>query len=179
MHRAFIRLLAATSIVITGIGIAAAPARANDNDAANALAALLGLAIVGAVIHNKNKDDDHVSRHQTHTNHHKPKHHNKHGHTSHKQKHNAHKHGHNNRHQNTYNHRPRHSSHVLPGHCMRSWRTHDGRMRVFSQRCLQRNYGDTAVLPDRCYRRARTQNGTRHGFAVRCLSRHGYQFANS
>ena len=53
MHRKFIATIAAASILITGF--AAAPARANQDDLGRALAALLGVAIVGAVIHENKK----------------------------------------------------------------------------------------------------------------------------
>ncbi|MEL7133031.1 MAG: hypothetical protein AAGK77_11525, partial [Pseudomonadota bacterium] len=54
IHRNFIGTIAAVAIAITGFS--AAPARAGDDEVAAALAALLGLAIVGAVIHDKKKD---------------------------------------------------------------------------------------------------------------------------
>ncbi|MEM6758043.1 MAG: hypothetical protein AAF601_01050 [Pseudomonadota bacterium] len=52
IHRRFIALITATSIAITGFS--AAPARANDEAAA--IAALLGLAVIGAVIADRRKD---------------------------------------------------------------------------------------------------------------------------
>ena len=55
MHRKFIATVVATSILFTGF--AAAPARANQEDVGRALAALRGIAIVGAVIHDSNKDN--------------------------------------------------------------------------------------------------------------------------
>ena len=54
MHRKFIATVVATSILFTGF--AAAPARANQEDVGRALATLIGIAIVGAVIHDSNKD---------------------------------------------------------------------------------------------------------------------------
>lgn len=54
MHRKFIATVVATSILFTGF--AAAPARANQEDVGRALAALIGIAIVGAVIHDSDKD---------------------------------------------------------------------------------------------------------------------------
>jgi hypothetical protein len=62
IHRQFIGAIAAAAIAITGF--TAAPARAGDDEVGAALAALLGLAIVGAVIHDKKKDK---KRHQVHT----------------------------------------------------------------------------------------------------------------
>ncbi|APX12993.1 hypothetical protein [Tateyamaria omphalii] len=63
IHRQFIGLVAAAAIAITGFS--AAPARAGDDEVGAALAALLGLAIVGAVIHDRNKDRK--KRHTVHT----------------------------------------------------------------------------------------------------------------
>ncbi|MEO0669424.1 MAG: hypothetical protein AAFZ99_16050 [Pseudomonadota bacterium] len=50
----FISAIAALAIVVTGFS--AAPARAGDDEAAAAIAALLGLAVIGAVIADKRKD---------------------------------------------------------------------------------------------------------------------------
>ncbi|MCB4379679.1 hypothetical protein [uncultured Tateyamaria sp.] len=63
IHRQFIGTIAAVAIAITGFS--AAPARAGDDEVGAALAALLGLAIVGAVIHEKKKDKK--RRHTVHT----------------------------------------------------------------------------------------------------------------
>ena len=54
MYSKFIATVAAASILITGFS--AAPARANQDDVGRALAALLGIAIVGAVIHENKKN---------------------------------------------------------------------------------------------------------------------------
>lgn len=62
IHRQFIGTIAAAAIALTGF--TAAPARAGDDEVGAALAALLGLAIVGAVIHEKKKDR---KRHSVHT----------------------------------------------------------------------------------------------------------------
>ena len=50
----FISAVAALAIVVTGFSVA--PARAGDDEAAAAIAALLGLAVIGAVIADKRKD---------------------------------------------------------------------------------------------------------------------------
>lgn len=159
MHRKFIATIAAASILITGF--AAAPARADQDDVGKALAAILGIAIVGAVIHDKNKDKKRKRAHVV-----KPKPHKK-----------------------TYDARtptrkvhprplPRRiSEHLLPGKCLRSFETTRGTKRIFGQRCLERNYSFTHRLPQHCERRVRTDRGVRSGFAARCLNRQGYQLA--
>ena len=170
MHRNFIRLIAAASIAITSLGVAAAPARADSDDTARALAALLGLAIVGAAIHDKNKRDDRIVTRHRHVEPHKP----------HKKK----RHHHSNNIDRQYEgvganqkKRLRHMS--LPGRCLRSWQTDHGRVRAFGQRCLERHYNHVNALPDRCYRRVWTHDGRRQGYAARCLNRHGYQLAHN
>ena len=78
MHRKFIATVAAASILITGF--AAVPAQANQQDVGRALAAVLGLAIVGAVIHDSQKDKKKVQhvqpapRHKTIKRAHNPRH---------------------------------------------------------------------------------------------------------
>lgn len=63
IHRQFIGLVTAAAIAITGF--TAVPARAGEDEVGAAIAALLGLAIVGAVIHEKKKDKK--KRHTVHT----------------------------------------------------------------------------------------------------------------
>jgi len=53
MSGKFISLILAASLAVTGM--TAVPARADDQDVARALAAIAGIAIIGAVIHDKNK----------------------------------------------------------------------------------------------------------------------------
>ena len=55
-HRTFISAVAGISFVIAGFS--AAPARAGDEDVARALAAILGIAIIGAAINDARKDND-------------------------------------------------------------------------------------------------------------------------
>ena len=54
IQKRFIATIAAAAIAITGF--TTAPARAGDDEAAAAIAALLGLAVIGAVIADKRKD---------------------------------------------------------------------------------------------------------------------------
>ncbi|WP_415919208.1 hypothetical protein [Tateyamaria sp. SN6-1] len=57
IQKQFIAAIAAAAIAITGFS--AAPARAGDDEAAAAIAAILGLAVIGAVIADKRKDKKH------------------------------------------------------------------------------------------------------------------------
>ena len=160
MHRKFIATVVATSILLTGF--AAAPARANQEDVGRALAALLGIAIVGAVIHDSNKDNK--TKAQVYS---QPK--NK---VQKKQLQKKKKH---------VQARPlprRVSQHLLPRKCLRSFETRRGTTRILGQRCLERNYGFTHRLPQHCERRVRTDLGSRFGFGARCLRKQGYKLAH-
>ncbi|RKF13887.1 hypothetical protein D6850_11890 [Roseovarius spongiae] len=53
MSRSFIALIMAASLAVTGL--TAAPAQAGDKDIARALAAIAGIAIIGAAINDRNK----------------------------------------------------------------------------------------------------------------------------
>ncbi|WP_299285270.1 hypothetical protein [uncultured Tateyamaria sp.] len=158
LHRPFIATIAALAIVITGFS--AAPARAQDDQVAAAIAALLGLAVVGAII--KDRKDDREDRHRKET--------------KRKKVHKAPQHIQRHKH----NPRPipnRVSRKLLPQHCLRSFDTHRGQARVFGQRCLENNYRHVHSLPAQCHREFRTNRGWRQGYAARCLNRHGYQLA--
>ncbi|MEM8656349.1 MAG: hypothetical protein AAGF36_16580 [Pseudomonadota bacterium] len=145
IHRQFIGTIAAVAIAITGF--TAAPARAGDDEVGAALAALLGLAIVGAVIHDKKKDRK--KRHTVHTPvHPQPKPLPK-----------------------------RVNRKLLPQHCLRSFHTDRGNRRLFGQRCLHKHYKFVDSLPHRCHREVYTHRGWRQGYGARCLSRHGFQLA--
>ena len=152
MYRKFIATVAAAAIAVTGIG--ATPAAAGDDDVARALAAIVGLAIVGAAI-NDAKQDRRAQHRRV-----QPRH-------SHRPHHVAPK-----------PLPPRVSRHLLPGDCLRSFGTYEGRVRLFTQRCLQRNYRFVNSLPSRCYRRIETSRGQRYGYSPRCLRRSGYQLAH-
>lgn len=162
IHRKFIAAIAAASIAITGFS--AAPARAGQDEVGAALAALLGLAIVGAVI--KDKRDDRKERHaapqpQVHKPHHKP---------NHIKRHKQHAHP------KPLPHRV--SRKLLPQRCLFNLPNDNGRyLNVFGQRCLNRHYQHVASLPQQCGRRVWTQRGARFGYAARCLNKHGYQLA--
>ena len=159
MHRKFIATVVATSILFTGF--AAAPARANQEDVGRALATLIGIAIVGAVIHDSNKDkkskvkvykqpEKKVQKKQVQK----------------KKKH--------------VQARPlprRVAQHLLPSKCLSSFETRRATARILGQRCLERNYEFTHRLPQHCERRVRTDRGSRFGFSARCLRKQGYKLA--
>lgn len=161
MSRRFIAAVAGAAIAVTAIGTA--PARA-DEDLARTLAAIVGIAIVGKVIKDRLDDDDDdrvVYR---------------------------------NRFDDPYLYTaPREGNiirrvdprplprsvkrRLLPGECLRSWNTRDGRARVFGKKCLERNYSYTKSLPRACAVKVRVNKKKRRGYDARCLRREGYQLA--
>jgi hypothetical protein len=161
MHKKFITAVAAASIMITGF--AAAPARADSDDTKRALAALLGIAIIGAVIHDANKDHEYtVRRHKV-----QPRH------RPHVQP----------RRQPHLQPRPlpkRVDRKVLPSQCLRTFKTRRGHnVREFGLGCLRNNYRFVNHLPQRCARTDRTHSGLRHGYDVKCLRAQGYRLSRS
>ncbi|WP_138935671.1 hypothetical protein [Roseovarius arcticus] len=59
MSGKFISFIVAASIAVTGM--TAAPAQASDRDLARALAAIAGVAIIGAAVHDSRKDKRHAA----------------------------------------------------------------------------------------------------------------------
>ncbi|GAA6209301.1 hypothetical protein NBRC116601_25940 [Cognatishimia sp. WU-CL00825] len=73
---------------------------------------------------------------------------------------------------------PRHRK-ALPSSCLRLHHTWDGRVRMMSNRCLERKYRHVDRLPATCKTRLRTDQGLRKGYKMRCLRQHGYHIAQS
>ncbi len=148
MHRKFIATIAAAAIGITSLG--ATPAAADNDDAARALAALLGIAIIGAVI-NDSRKDDHVTRDRIYRPHHpiKPR-----------------------------PLPPRVGNRkLLPAQCLRTFRTDHGKINGFGSKCLGKSYRHVNALPRSCAVRFRDQHGYGRGWSAQCLRRNGYQLA--
>ena len=66
---------------------------------------------------------------------------------------------------------------LLPGDCLRSFETRDGRYRIFGERCLRENYAYTRRLPRACEVSFRANRTTQTGYDAHCLRRAGYQLA--
>ncbi|MGA9254699.1 MAG: hypothetical protein WBV71_19920 [Roseobacter sp.] len=163
MSRKFIAIVASAALLITAVGNA--PARA-DEDLARLLATVVGVAIVGAVISNKLDDDkdkdDRVSRRSTDRD----------GITR-----QATPRGDVIRRAETGAFPRRTNRQLLPGACLQSFDTRDGRYRVFGKKCLQQNYRFTSDLPRACKVKFRANGKKRNGYGARCLRRSGYQLA--
>lgn len=168
IHRSFIATIAALAVAITGFS--AAPARAGDDDLAKALAVILGLAVVGTAI--KNRNDDHKSRPQVYT--HQPRAHPRvvqpRAHPRVVQPNRGHV-------------QPRPlprnvNRKLLPQQCLYNLRTVRGQtIQAFGQRCLNQNYKFTNSLPRQCGRNVQTRHGTGYAYGARCLTQQGYQLA--
>ena len=164
MSRKFIATVVNAALLVTAIGNA--PARA-DEDLARLLATVVGVAIVGAVIKNKLDDDDDGKRDRVTR-------------------------------QRSFpdgiirQATPRSDAirrvdqgafarrgnrFLLPGNCLRSFQTNDGRARVFGKQCLKQNYAFTSDLPRACKVKFRANGKKRQGYGARCLRRSGYQLA--
>lgn len=162
MYKRFIYTIAAASIAITGF--AAAPARADNEDVSRALAAILGIAIVGAVIHDARKDkakrqqDAYRVKQKPYKRPQLKKHHRK-----------------------EVQPRPlpdRVGRKLLPASCLRTVERRNGnKNRQFGRRCLNNNYVNVHRLPQRCARAIETHRGLRRGFGVKCMRAEGYRLA--
>ncbi len=174
MYRTFITTIAAASIALTAFG--AAPAFAGERENARAIAAILGIAAVGALIHKNNKKDKH--RAETHRPapvyqepvYKKPKTHTpKYAQPIHDTP--------------RYQHpkpRPlpqRAHRKLLPKQCFRAFETYRGKVRMFGKRCLKRNFQFAHRLPRQCQYIFDTPRGDRRGYEARCLREHGYRLA--
>ncbi|MEO0939413.1 MAG: hypothetical protein AAFY38_14770 [Pseudomonadota bacterium] len=148
MSRKFIALIAGTAIAITTF---AAPARADNDDAAKALAVLLGLVVVGKIISDRN--DDHREVYS------KPR----------PVKPAPHPHP-----------RPlprQVNKKLLPQTCFRTFNTHRAQVRAFGERCLKKNYQFTRSLPRHCIQQVETRRGWGWAYGARCLRDRGYKLA--
>ena len=168
-HTRIIAAIAGAAIFLTAVGAAQADSHKRGNYAQNqAIAAILGLAVVGALVANKHKD-----RKKAHTSTksapppvhvpHKPQ---------------AHKlepkhYGRAPAHLKPRPLPPRARRHALPSHCIRYF----GERQVFSARCLNRHYPQAHALPNACRREIWTDRGPRHVLGKRCLRHNGFQIA--
>lgn len=155
MHRFFIAAVSAAALVITGLS--AVPARADGNDVARALAGIAALALIAKAIDDRNDRkaarQQHQYRHQPLPPHHQPR----------------------------LQPRPLPPQAARPGlpeHCLQVADTVNGPIRVFSARCLQRNYSQADRLPRSCAQEVWTDRGYRWAYGAACLRQQGYRLAH-
>lgn len=187
MHRKFIALVAATSIAITALG--ALPAAAGERDTARAIAAIVGLAVIGKVIHdrNKKKKERRVHTYQPETPVYEYDSRHRHGQANHKHRHGDTYHRHSGKAHRPPRYEPPHvqprplprkaNRKLLPKSCFRNFDTSRGSVQMFSRRCLKKNYAYVPSLPSRCEYIFSTTKGDRRGYEARCMRDAGYRLA--
>ncbi|MEM6938920.1 MAG: hypothetical protein AAF943_00580 [Pseudomonadota bacterium] len=161
MHRRFIAMITAASIALTAFG--STPVQASDRDTQRAIAAILGLAALGVIVHQNRKDDKKQKQHYLHEPLRKSK-----------------KHVHQPPIYSVPKPRPlpdRAHRKLLPKDCFRSFETHRGKVRMFGARCLNRHYSFSHRLPRECEYLFNTLRGERRGYEARCLRDRGYRLA--
>ncbi|WP_299027153.1 hypothetical protein [uncultured Sulfitobacter sp.] len=175
----FIGTVTAAALAMTAF--TAAPAFADNDRTARTIATILGLAAVGAIIHENNKDKKRAR--QTHAKPVRKQHSLVHRHGAQQHSHangrNAHRHTHTQQRQRVQP-KPlpqRVNRKLLPQRCFRSFDTRRGQVRMFGNRCLERNYQFVNRLPQNCFVRVRTNEGKRSGYGARCLRQNGYRLA--
>ncbi|KIN74686.1 hypothetical protein [Sulfitobacter guttiformis] len=162
--------LSAIAIALTTL--TAVPAHADNKRAVRTVATILGLAVVGKIIHDNNKDRS-DGRAVVGTSGHGNGYGNGHG--------GVRRPGNGNGHVTTHP-RPRPlpariDRSLLPGKCFYSVPSYQGQVQMFGRRCLEQNYHYANRLPQSCSVRARSNRGTYVGYDARCLRRSGYSLA--
>ncbi len=67
--------------------------------------------------------------------------------------------------------------HALPRNCLRVVETSRGDRLAYGARCVNRNFKFASKLPDRCETAVRTRRGFRTVYGARCLRRDGWNVA--
>lgn len=156
MCRALMMPLLVAAITLSPVTTApsfAGPRKSNDDSNVNALiATLLGLAVVGAVIsHKKNNDDRDTGRSQ--------------------------RGGHREFDRDRLQVNP---DYLLPGKCLRKFKTQFGKERYWGRNCLQKRYGNVGSLPKSCRETivAKNKSGvwvSRKVYEPHCMRQAGYR----
>ncbi|MGB3246940.1 MAG: hypothetical protein WBB25_20580 [Sulfitobacter sp.] len=164
MYRKFIGTIAAAAIAITALG--AAPARADQDDVSRALAALLGVAVIGAIIHDNKRDDRADQRQHRQPVYSPPRHQQPRVYNPPRQRH--------------VEPRPlprKVDNRLLPGQCLSTFQTRRGTYRGFGKNCLANNYRFSNNLPNRCLISVKTRRGHGNAYEARCMRDAGYRLA--
>lgn len=147
MFRNLTNSLIAATLVLSSF--TATPAHADEKDVAKALAAIIGIAVVGKIIKDAKDDKKKVTRRRP-----LPP-------------------------LEPRPMPDLVDDKLLPPHCLRTFDTYDGAKHMFGRRCLEKHYFFAQYLPDRCLRYLDTFNGFREAYAPRCLRRKGYSLARN
>ncbi|SDO07261.1 hypothetical protein SAMN05216196_103263 [Lutimaribacter pacificus] len=154
MSRKFIATILAGALAVTGL--TAAPARADGNDVAKALAGIAAVAIIAKAL-----DDDRKDKARRHA----PAR----AHSVRPDRHRGHV-------------APRPLPHrvarkQLPGHCMVRVQTRHGVQNAFGQNCLQRSSRHATRLPRACAMPTRGRGHNRTFYDAGCLRSYGYSMS--
>ncbi|MDF3350157.1 hypothetical protein HKX17_08275 [Sulfitobacter sp. KE34] len=192
MYRKFIATIAALSVAITAFG--ARPAAADEKEVLRTLAAIAGVAIVGKMIYDNNnkerKERETVTRRRAAPVYEAPRYYP----TVSKRPHPrpyvnprpAPRRGdwtRPERDRTTYPEREvrplpeRVDRKLLPQQCFRSYEGDEGKVMMFGEPCLEKNYSYADRLPRYCAKRVSTAEGARYGYDARCLRDSGYSLA--
>ncbi len=173
MYRKFIATVTAVSIAITGLSATSAAAGDRERNFARIAAGVLGVAIVGKIIHDSNKRNDNrgqvVTRHRVEP---APVYHAPRVEQRHQVQPRPLPRGYGHNQQNA-----RQNSKLLPQQCFKSYDTRRGQVLMFGSRCLQQNFRHANRLPQHCAQQIRTRQGNRFGYDARCLRGAGYSLA--
>ena len=165
----FIVLISVVALVVTGLSTV--PARADNREAAQWIAGIAAVAIIGAAIADANKKKKRERRQRAYD----------YGHGV--QGNRGHAYGHRKGWSDKHGHaRPLPQEvrrKLLPGRCLVRGETRRGAVRGFGRHCLNRHYAYTNSLPERCAVRALNRNGEyrRVIYRQRCLGKYGYEVA--
>jgi hypothetical protein len=159
MHRKFIALIVSAAIAITGLSVAASPARADDT--AKIIAGIAAFALIGAAIHNSNRNRDPVvTRPSPVMNKPWPP----------------------TQWRPTPPVRPapgplppRYTRYDLPQYCLKPIQGYRHDNYLVGNDCLENYWGPTASLPRECRVTIWTGRDNRAMFRPDCLQRHGYR----
>lgn len=164
---------AATALAIALSSFTAAPAAAQDKQGPDPMALMLGLAAIGVIAHqvdkNRDKDNDKDKKNS-----------NYYYDDRNEGRHNSHNGGrddwrHDNRHDNRGNQRVDRRK-LIPGQCVVQARVNGRNTNVVSEQCFRRSQG--ANLPGACEFEIRTNRGRQDVYGVNCLRDRGYRVAS-
>ena len=165
MHRKFITLIVAAAIAVTGLST---QVRAGDNDFGKTLAGLVVLGIIGAAIHDSNKNDTDVSNNSPEPEHYHPP------------AEPVHQHPHKTHVIVTPRPKPPYVARkTLPRSCLGTVEKGHGKQTEYlGGECLNSTYGNTQNLPRSCKERIWNENGSWSGYNVQCLESNGYRISH-
>ncbi|MFG6590121.1 hypothetical protein [Sulfitobacter sp. 1A12157] len=191
MYRKFIATIAALSVAITAFG--ARPAAADEKEVLRTLAAIAGVAIVGKMIYDNNKERkerETVTRRRAAPVYEAPRYYPAVSKRPHPRPY-VDPRPEPRRSARTYPERDRATyperevrplpervdRKLLPQQCFRSYEGDEGKVMMFGEPCLEKNYSYADRLPLYCAKRVSTAEGARYGYDARCLRDSGYSLA--